>query len=194
MTRRPRTPAVDTAEAASRFPSAPPRRAGADAVRLALIDPVAPRTTLDGAWWPRTSDLTAELPPLLEELHRRGIRITRVTFHPDSWPPTTRRLQTGGRTVRLGWFRRIDRHLLNLTGDLGRARLDLLVVPPSTTAGVAQRAFDAATDRANRDEPTALLDGLGTGDLPVPPPRAAAATPDDGAAAAWDTDGGHPAR
>ena len=38
------------------------------AVRLELIDPVSARTTLDGAWWPRSSDLTTELAPLLEEL------------------------------------------------------------------------------------------------------------------------------
>ncbi len=149
-------------------PAAPPAGAapgaddGADdgAVRLALIDPPSARTTLDGAWWPRTADLEAELSPLLEELQRRGVRATRVAYNPDAWAVTPRRLQTGDRTVRLGWFRHLDPHLLNLTGDPGRGRLDLLVVPPQTAPAAAERAFTAATDRSNHDEPTVLLAGL----------------------------------
>ncbi|MGY1652465.1 DUF5994 family protein [Geodermatophilus sp. SYSU D01119] len=137
-----------------------PRRAGA--VRLALIEPAAPRTTLDGAWWPRTADLDGELGPLLEELQRRGVRATRVAFNPASWAPTGRRLRTGDRTVRLGWFGRLDPHLVSLTGDLGRARVDLLVVPPGTPRATADRAFAAATDHGNRAEPTALLRSLDT--------------------------------
>jgi uncharacterized protein DUF5994 len=130
------------------------------AVRLALIDPVAAHSALDGAWWPRTADLTEELGPLLEELEGRGIRATRVAFNPGSWQPTARRMRAGGRTVRLGWFRALDPHLLNLTGDPGRARLDLLVVPPGTAPAAAGRAFTAATDRGNQAAPTALLSAL----------------------------------
>ena len=75
---------------------------------LALIDPPAARTTLDGAWWPRTRDLTSELSPLVEELRRRGFTVTRVAYNPDLWEPTARRLHADGRTIRLGWFRSID--------------------------------------------------------------------------------------
>ena len=159
-----RSPATDTGgRAPAPSPAAPSRRAGA--VRLALVETPAARTTLDGAWWPRTADLTAELGPLLEELQRRGIRATRVAYNPGSWAETGRRLRTGDRTVRLGWFRHLDPHLLNLTGDPGRARLDLLVVPPDTATATADRAFAAATDRGNSAEPTALLDAL---DAPGP--------------------------
>jgi len=35
-----------------------------DHLRLALIEPRSPRTSLDGAWWPHTSDLSEELPAL----------------------------------------------------------------------------------------------------------------------------------
>lgn len=141
-----------------------PEDARTDTVRLALVDPPAPRTTLDGAWWPRTQDLSQELPALVEELHRRGIRVTRVGYHPAAWKPTDRRLEADGRTIRLGWFRGLDPHLLNLTGDLERRRVDLLVVPPDTAAADAEHAFAAASDRVNRRTPTALLDTLG---LPV---------------------------
>src|SRR4051794_22868214 len=78
-TRVPEPPAVDTESRAPRTARTPGRRAGdADPVRLALIDPPAERTTLDGAWWPRTRSLSDDLPGLVQELHRRGIRVTRV--------------------------------------------------------------------------------------------------------------------
>jgi Family of unknown function (DUF5994) len=191
VTRRPRTPAVDADGPDMRSSLEPPRRADDGAVRLALIDPPAPRTTLDGAWWPRTSTLTDELPALVEELRRRGIRVTRAAYNPDSWAPTSRRLQADGRTIRLGWFRHIDPQLLNLTGDLTRGRLDLLVVPPLSTATDAQRAFSAATDPANQAEPTALLDGLSAAGPPVAPPRSAPRQRDLQQTGVRDAEGSH---
>jgi hypothetical protein len=52
-------------------------------VRLTLLDadPAWVRT-LDGAAWPRSRSLTDELPSLITELHRRGLRIARVTYNP----------------------------------------------------------------------------------------------------------------
>src|SRR3954454_11492721 len=84
------------------------RTGGADDLRLALIDPPAPRTTLDGAWWPRTRGLSEELPGLVEELARRGVRVTRVAYNPDAWETAPRRIAADGRSIRLGWFRSID--------------------------------------------------------------------------------------
>ena len=176
------------------------RRAGdADRVRLALIDPPAERTTLDGAWWPRTVSLGDELPGLVQELHRRGIRVTRVAYNPGSWEAAPRRLAADGRTIRLGWFRSIDPQLLDLTGDSQRGRLDLLVVPPDTPAEIAEQAFTAATNRGNRETPTVLLAALHQAGPPVPRPRPAVdrvavgkASPAGAEATeVWDSEGGH---
>jgi hypothetical protein len=174
-----------------------------DDVRLALIDPPAERTTLDGAWWPRTRSLTGELPALVEELHRRGIRVTRAAYNPDGWDPAPRRLAADGRIIRLGWFRSIDPQLLNLTGDFTRGRIDLLVVPPDTPAAAARAAFTAVTARTNRRTPSALLAAVQPVGPAVPRPRPAAervGVPQAAAAAAeqlavWDSEGGqlHPA-
>jgi hypothetical protein len=101
-----------------------------------------------------------------------------ASFNPDLWGPVPRRLDADGRTIRLGWFRDLDRHLLNMTGDVSRGRLDFLVVPPDTTAAAAEHAFSAATDRANRQAPTELLDTLNAAGPPVPPPRSSADQPD----------------
>jgi hypothetical protein len=189
VNRRPRISPVGAEDTAPR--SAPPPAGDEEgSIRLALIDPPAARSTLDGAWWPRTRDLTQELPALVEELHRRGIRVTGVAYNPDLWGPAPRRLEADGRTIRLGWFRNLDRQLLNMTGDFSRGRLDFLVVPPDTTTAAAEHAFSAATDRANRQAPTELLDTLSAAGPPVPPPRSAD-QPDIEETAAWHSEGGH---
>ena len=128
-----------------------------DHLRLALIEPRSPRTSLDGAWWPHTFDLSEELPALITELHTRGIRATRVAYNPASWDPAPRRLDADGRVVRLGWFRGLDPHLLNLSGDLARGRVDLLVVPPGTSQSAAAAAFTSATGSDNRRTATEVL-------------------------------------
>jgi Family of unknown function (DUF5994) len=178
----------------------PHRRAeGAQQVRLALIDPRAERTTLDGAWWPWTRSLSDELPGLVQELHRRGIRVRRVAYHPDAWEATPRRMAADGRTVRLGWFRSIDPQLLDLTGDPDRGRVDLLVVPPDTTAAAAGQAFAAASGRANRRTATAVLAAVLPPAAPAVSPRPAVdrvvagkVTPSGGEPTeVWDSEGGH---
>ena len=145
-------------------------------------------------------------PSLVQELHRRGVRVTRVAYNPDAWETAPQRLAADGRTIRLGWFRSIDPQLLDLTGDTTRGRLDLLVVPPDTAAAAARQAFTAASDRANRRTPTAVLVALHPAAAPVPPaqpavirlavdqaaPTGAAAAARDAETAAWDSDGGHP--
>ena len=171
-------------DTATRSALAPADGADGGSVRLALIDPPAVRTTLDGAWWPRTRDLTQELPALVEELDRRGIRVARVAYNPDLWRPAPQRLDADGRTIRLGWFRNLDRQLLNMTGDSSCGRVDFLVVPADTTAAAAEHAFSAATGRANRQAPTEPLDTLSAAGAPIPLPRPAD-QPDTEETAAW---------
>jgi hypothetical protein len=54
---------------------------------------LTPKTTLagqlDGAWWPFSRDLEAELPPLVAALDEARERITRVTVNPSRWPGRT---------------------------------------------------------------------------------------------------------
>jgi Family of unknown function (DUF5994) len=200
-TRIPEHPVVDTGGATSGAVGSPQHRDdSADRVRLALVDPPAPRTTLDGAWWPRSRSLIEELPGLVEELDRRGVRVRRVAYNPDAWETAPRRMAADGRIIRLGWFRGIDPQLLDLTGDENRGRVDLLVIPPDMTARAAGQAFTAASDRANRRTPTAVLAGLHPAAVRVPPPRPAVdrvAVGKDSPAgpeptAVWDSEGGHP--
>jgi hypothetical protein len=141
--------------------TAPATSTPADDVRLALLDArPALGSVLDGAWWPRSHDLPGELPALVTELHRRGIRVTRAAYSPGSWDPAPRRVDADGRVVKLGWYNGLDPHLLALTGDLDRVRLDLLVVPAEDSSAQAEEAFAAATGAGNDRTPTQVLAGI----------------------------------
>ena len=62
-------------------------RGGID-VRVSLRDGAGDgNSAFDGAWFPRTRDLAVEVPELIAELDRRGVRIERFTYALDAWSP-----------------------------------------------------------------------------------------------------------
>lgn len=114
--------------------------------RLALKPASAgTRGLLDGAWWPRSRDLTRELPALIDTLDRCWARVTRVAVHPSLWPVIPRRVPVSGHVVHVGWFTEQDANkLLLLSYTTGR--LDLLVIPPECDLAAATRLMAAAAD------------------------------------------------
>lgn len=117
----------------------------ASAVRLNL-EPIPTRHgVVDGGWWPRSRDATAELPALIAAVDRRlGGTINRVGLSVTAWTNIPRRVPAPGRTVKVGWFSSIDPLTLSLT----IARDDhivLLVIPPDTPVAVANHALTLAT-------------------------------------------------
>ena len=108
---------------------------------------LTPKTTLagllDGAWWPRSRDLAAELPPLVDALDERFGRITRVTVNPTRWPVVPHKVPVTGHTVHVGWFTEQDPDkMILLSYTVGRC--DLLVIPPETEPAAAARLMTAA--------------------------------------------------
>src|SRR5437763_4998905 len=127
------------------------------------LKPKAPATGyVDGAWWPTSRDLTAELPSLLAVLAVRLEGIERVTFNLSAWPPTGRRLAFGGGDVRLEDFRAQHSGTVTVIGAWDRHRVTLLVVPPETDPDLAQRMLMTAAHRGNKDSVETLLAGSGT--------------------------------
>lgn len=59
---------------------------------------------VDGGWWPRTADLSAELPGLLTVLSARLGPIERVVYDVSGWVPQPRRLPFHGRSIRLDGY------------------------------------------------------------------------------------------
>ncbi|QWB24262.1 MULTISPECIES: DUF5994 family protein [Streptomyces] len=168
-----------TTEAEDRFSPAPPR--------LSLAPVGSAPALLDGAWWPRSRDLAAELPALAAVLDPLWGRITRVTVNPTQWPVVPRKVPVAGHVVNVGWFlEEQDPHeLLLLSYHLGR--WNLLVVPPQSTPESAAWLMAAASDPrgvlgASRllEEAAARLRTLRDADRAVE--------------AVWDSEGGHAAR
>ena len=82
--------------------SHPPLRAvpfRAPTARLALkaVSPSPGHVELDGAWWPRSRDLTHELSALADVLDPLWGRITHVAVNPRHWPILPRKILVNGR-------------------------------------------------------------------------------------------------
>ena len=98
---------------------------------------------IDGAWWPRSADLSTELPDLLAVLAIRLGPIPRVVYDQLSWLPAPRRIIVSGRPVQLDSY---PFELGNTLYILGGAddMIVLQVIPSSTDAHTAHTALMAA--------------------------------------------------
>lgn len=149
------------------------------------LKPKAPATGyVDGAWWPRTWDLSTELPALLAVLAVRLGHLRRVSYHLGTWDAAPRRLPTGdGPPVRLGGFNTQHPYTVDVIASDGPI-LTLLVVPPAVTPATAHRILMTAGRRDNVDSIDELL--MVTAERsPV-----TGALPDAPAVERWETEGG----
>ncbi|GAB1511123.1 DUF5994 family protein [Actinophytocola sp. KF-1] len=160
----------------------PPAPAPAQHTPLRLrLKPKAPATGyVDGAWWPRSRDLTVELPALAEVLAVRLSRIERVAYALSAWDPAPRRVDVDGNRVRLEGFTYQDQHIIHVTGS-NNSRISLLVIPPEMTDPAGHDALMTAGHRGNTDRPEQILAAAS-----LPTPRA---TTDD-TEGRWEGEGG----
>jgi hypothetical protein len=115
-------------------------------LRLSLVPAGSAPARIDGAWWPYSRDLTAELPALVDVLDERWERVTRITVNPTHWPVVPHKVQVHGHVVKVGWFKQEqDEHELMLLGHRV-GRWDLLVIPPRTPPATAAWLMAAAAD------------------------------------------------
>ncbi|MFF5287599.1 DUF5994 family protein [Streptomyces sp. NPDC012756] len=124
--------------------------------RLALTPRTSLAGLLDGAWWPYSRDLTAELPPLVDALRDRSGRITRITANPGPWPVSPYQIPVGGHAVHVGWFTDLDPDAMILL-SYNRDRCDLLVIPPETAPDSATRLMAAASTPGNLHTTSTLM-------------------------------------
>jgi len=104
---------------------------------------------IDGAWWPRSYDLLAELPRLLAGLPRAWGHITSVTVNGATWSAVPGRMLVSNQVVRLHRTLVASApHTVVLLAP-GRGRWDLLVVPPDTTEQAAEPLMAAAAGVQN---------------------------------------------
>jgi uncharacterized protein DUF5994 len=155
-------------------------------LRMRLKPKAPPTGYVDGGWWPRSRDLTAELPALARVLTIRLGRVTRVAYALEAWDTPPRQITVDGNTMRLEGFHSQDQYVLHLSGSDGQ-RLSLLVIPPGADMGDARDAMIMAARRGNADRPIELLAAGG-----IVPDRSVVRLRlvSDDPQSRWDTDGG----
>jgi hypothetical protein len=140
----------------------------APALRLRLKPKGSLTGYVDGGWWPRTQNLSAELPALAHVLAVRLGSVTRVAYSINAWDDAPRQITVEGHSVRLEGFRSQDEHILHISGP-DRQRITVLVIPPEAGATAAHEAMTTASRRDNIDRPGDLLFAVGAlPDLPLP--------------------------
>ena len=113
-------------------------------LRLRLAPHGGMPRAIDGAWWPRSYDLLAELPSLLAGLPRTWGHVTSVTVNGAVWPATAGRMLVFNQVVQVHRSLAASApHTVVLLAP-GQGRWDLLVVPPDTTAEAAEPLMAAA--------------------------------------------------
>lgn len=141
------------------------------------------RGPVDGAWWPRSRDATAELPGLIAAVDRRlGRNTFRVNLALTAWDNIPRRIPVPGRTIKVAWFRTIDPLTVSLT-IAGAENLILVVIPPDTSAATAHNALANVT--AGDLSPVDVLSTARAMTL------AETGQQYHNAEAGWDNEGGH---
>jgi hypothetical protein len=145
------------------------------------LKPKAPTTGyVDGAWWPRSYDLSTELPALLAVLAIRLGHIQRVSYNLTTWDTVPRRIHVDGQQIRLGGFRTQHPNTVDVIGSNG-TRVTLLVLPPATNLAAAHRILMTAARRDNND---------GIDELLTPRAEPATIDPANPAVQRWELDGG----
>ncbi|MFJ3519612.1 MULTISPECIES: DUF5994 family protein [unclassified Streptomyces] len=110
---------------------------------------------LDGAWWPRSRDVTIELPALITALTVHLGPITRVGLDASAWRDVPTRLVIDGQVVHLDADPVGDDTVLVTRGH--NDHFALLVVPPDTTADAAREAMARAVRADNITQATQIL-------------------------------------
>jgi hypothetical protein len=144
-----RRPEPDVTSASSTLPASPTTD------RLSLKQESATTGVVDGAWWPASRDLAAEMPAFIAALADRAGAVERVSYNIDAWDAVPRKVRVDGNVVRMGGFRSQAAATLKVVGE--RRVLTLLVVPPETDEQPARRVLAAASENGNTEGIDALL-------------------------------------
>lgn len=105
---------------------------------------------LDGAWWPRSTDLVAELPDLVASVSERLGQVVMVGYRRNGWEETPPLAQIGDHTIELLGFNSDEPTSVILIGEGGQ-HITLHVIRPDSDEGAARRALEEARISANAD-------------------------------------------
>ncbi|MGP4012634.1 DUF5994 family protein [Streptomyces sp. 4N124] len=115
---------------------------------------------LDGAWWPRSHDIAAELPGLITALTEYLGPVTRVGLDADAWEELPTRMTIEDRVVHIDASSIGDDTVLITRGE--QDLFSLLVVPPHATPDAARAAMAEAVRADNVTQAEQILIDTGT--------------------------------
>ena len=118
------------------------------------------RGILDGAWWPCSRDIAAELPALVSALTEYLGPVTRVGLDAGAWDALPTRLLVDDRVVHIDSFPVGDDTVLVTRGD--QDHFSLLVIPPHATPQAARIAMAEAVRVDNITQAEQILIDTGT--------------------------------
>lgn len=113
--------------------------------RLALSAVAPTHGCVDGAWWPNSADLGAELPDLVAVFSRWIGPVHRVVFDPTAWATAPTRLIRHGSVVSMDPYPMINRETICLMGTHSR-RAVLFVIASSSRAAAAECVLREVSD------------------------------------------------
>ncbi|MFI1165063.1 DUF5994 family protein [Streptomyces sp. NPDC020801] len=126
----------------------PPPPPSLPVLRLRLAPHSSVPRRIDGAWWPRTNDLLAELPQLLAGLPRAWGQVVSVMVNGTTWAGAPGRMLVCNQVVRLRRCTAAHAPKTIVLMVPGQGRWDLLVVPPESTEKTAESLMAAAASGA----------------------------------------------
>jgi hypothetical protein len=103
---------------------------------------------IDGSWWPRSTQLPAELPALLSSLSDRLGQVVGVGYRRDGWTDAPPQVDIAGHPVQLMGFTSDEPASVIVIGHDGH-HLTLRVIAPETSDEAAREALAAIPERAN---------------------------------------------
>ncbi|MEU8517844.1 DUF5994 family protein [Kitasatospora sp. NPDC048722] len=131
------------------------------AVVLRLETTQSREGVLDGAWWPRSRDVGAELPGLVRALTEHLGPVASVGLDVDAWDDAPARLVVDGRSVHIDRYPVGDDTVIVTRGD--RDHFSLLVVPPQASRETALAAMARAVAAGGTDSARQILVATGIG-------------------------------
>ena len=117
------------------------------------LDPNGPvEPYLDGAWWPRSAELSVELPALLIALSAHLGPIALIGYRRDAWNAVPDHLDLAGHAVHLQGFVSPNPPTLVVVDDSGRRVTMRVVAPDTDDAAAAQLMAASATYHTDRHD------------------------------------------
>ena len=154
----------DSPPASRRLPSGVHEAVRPGCALLRLETTESREGVLDGAWWPQSRDIGAELPALLSALTEYLGPVTRVGLDAAAWEGLPTRIVVDDRVVHVDSFPVGDDTVLITRGD--QDVFSLLVVPPHATPEAAHAAMAQAVRADNISQAEQILIDTGSGHGP----------------------------